>query len=234
MITLAELRRRQNVAAAARNGAMARAAIQNTKAKEDAAKAETRAQKKARLQLERRRRYAIQKAANEAERQAAKMRAKRDTAVAILRDPSSTPRQRTRAIRVLGIDKDEAVYLEMSQGVVPPFVAEISEQVAARHGIPVSLMYVKTRSQAIVRARQEMFWLVRNHRSAPCWTWMAKWFGLDHSTVLYGANQHEARLEAAGLLCQDTISSGRFLGITRGQRAQRLFVVRSAELELAS
>lgn len=234
MITLAELRRQQNVAAAARIGAIARAAIEQARAAKAEAEHETMKQRRAKLAAAAKERRRLARIAHQQESELEAMRARRAAAIETLRDPNAPPRQRTRAVKFLGLRSEDPIHLDVADKVVPNFVSELAEQVAEKHRIPVTLIYVRSNSPLVVRARQELFWHIRQHRSAPCWTWIAKWFGMDHSTVIHGAKRHEQRMRDAAASCQENSISVHELGRTGGWRLARLFAMRSAELELAS
>lgn len=73
--------------------------------------------------------------------------------------------------------------------------ASVVGEVAGRHRMPVAVVLGQSRRKAIVRARQEAMWEVRQrtNMSLPA---IGRRFGRDHTTALHGIRQHAARLAA--------------------------------------
>jgi len=83
--------------------------------------------------------------------------------------------------------------LQTSPGERIPF-AEIVAMVARKHDLTVKDLLGRSSARDIAWARQEAMWMARRHTglSLPA---LGSRFGRDHSTVLYGVRQHEARMK---------------------------------------
>ena len=75
-------------------------------------------------------------------------------------------------------------------------MAEIAAEVAQANGLTLAELRSRNRAQRIARPRQEaMAKMYQTGRYTL--TQIARFFGMDHTTVLYGVRQYEAR--AAGV-----------------------------------
>ena len=72
------------------------------------------------------------------------------------------------------------------------------EEVAARRGVLLDQLCGATRTLSVSRARQEIWWRLRNHPER-CYSLfeIARLFGRHHTTVLAGIAAHERRLASA-------------------------------------
>lgn len=67
-------------------------------------------------------------------------------------------------------------------------------EVAAGFGVPVTAMASRSRRKPVSAARQAGYWVVRQRFARLSWPMIGKLFGgRDHSTVIYGAREAEAR-----------------------------------------
>jgi len=65
--------------------------------------------------------------------------------------------------------------------------------VAARHGMTPSDLLAKNRRRAISHPRQEVFWLA--HRAGNSYPEIGAYFDMDHTSVLHGCRQVDARIK---------------------------------------
>lgn len=87
---------------------------------------------------------------------------------------------------------------------IPPIARAIIHQVAAHYGCAFAEMVGVRGTNAIATIRQEAFWELRQlttEYSTPRFSWqqIGRWFGRDHTTALWGAQQHQRRLDAAAM-----------------------------------
>ena len=77
--------------------------------------------------------------------------------------------------------------------------AEKVARVAARHRVTVKRVMSRTTDREVIRARQEAFWTLREEMgwSSPR---IGQFFHMDHTTVLWGIQQHLRRIGAADRL----------------------------------
>ena len=76
---------------------------------------------------------------------------------------------------------------------------ELLTKVARRHGIGPRDIRGRGRMRHVAHARQEVMWRLRNEMK-PGWSLprIARFLGnRDHTTILYGCRQHEARMKEA-------------------------------------
>jgi len=75
-------------------------------------------------------------------------------------------------------------------------MADIAAEVAQANGLTLAELRSRNRAQRIARPRQEA--MAKIHQTGRyTLTQIARFFGMDHTTVLYGVRQYEAR--AAGV-----------------------------------
>ena len=75
-------------------------------------------------------------------------------------------------------------------------MADIAAEVAQANGLTLAELKSRNRAQRIARPRQEA--MAKIHQTGRyTLTQIARFFGMDHTTVLYGVRQYEAR--AAGV-----------------------------------
>ena len=74
----------------------------------------------------------------------------------------------------------------------------VVDDVCARRGVTRNELLGRTRTHAIVAARQELWWLIRHHPGR-CYSYaeIAAIVGRDPSTVLHGIAAHHRRLSPA-------------------------------------
>lgn len=73
-------------------------------------------------------------------------------------------------------------------------LAVLLAEVCERRGVATSDLCGRSRTQAIVRARQELWWCIRNHPGRSySYVEIARLFGRDHSTVFHGIRAHTRR-----------------------------------------
>lgn len=87
-------------------------------------------------------------------------------------------------------------YLSLWKGQIPSRarVRDVLARVALEEGLPVSLLLTKTRRRVVAWPRQRVFYEAkREGRSYPE---IARVFGMDHTTVLYGVRAYAARMAA--------------------------------------
>jgi chromosomal replication initiation ATPase DnaA len=66
--------------------------------------------------------------------------------------------------------------------------------VCKRRGVTLDEVCGRARSQAISRARQEVWWRIRHHpERSYSYPEIARLFARDHSTILAGISAHERR-----------------------------------------
>lgn len=70
----------------------------------------------------------------------------------------------------------------------------IAVKVALRSGLTVSDLKLKSREQELVDARYRAFFGMKLAKPNRAFGAIGRFFGLDHTTVLYGYRQHEKRL----------------------------------------
>ena len=78
--------------------------------------------------------------------------------------------------------------------LVPARVRFALERVCALHQIPIELLFASRRTARILAARRhawaEIGKLVKPDGRPISSVQIARWFGVDHTTVLYGVRQH--------------------------------------------
>lgn len=74
-----------------------------------------------------------------------------------------------------------------------PTIKEIVEEVAEKSGVTVLDILSHRRSQKVIHARHEVFWLARGRTKASL-PQIGRVLGFDHTTVLHGIRCHEARM----------------------------------------
>lgn len=75
-------------------------------------------------------------------------------------------------------------------------MAAICERVASANRVGVKNILKPGRARDTVKIRYEAMWRCRNELGAS-YPAIGKYFGCDHSTVIYGVRKHAKRLEAA-------------------------------------
>lgn len=71
---------------------------------------------------------------------------------------------------------------------------DIVDDVCGRRGVTRVELCGHGRSRAVVRARHELWWRIREHpERSYSLPEIARWFGRDHTTVLSGINAHRRR-----------------------------------------
>lgn len=76
-------------------------------------------------------------------------------------------------------------------------IYNIISTAAGRRGVTVAQMMGDNRHVPVVLARQEAWWRIwREHGHS--YPRIAKMFGKDHTTVMYGVKKHIERMEAGG------------------------------------
>lgn len=81
----------------------------------------------------------------------------------------------------------------------PKRMAEIAVEVARAHGLTLVDLKSRNRAQRISHPRQEA--MAKMHQTGRFrLTQIARFFGVDHTTVLYGVRQYEARLTGAAIV----------------------------------
>ena len=81
--------------------------------------------------------------------------------------------------------------------VVPRETArKMVERVAEKHGLGAKALFVRSTRRAIVYPRQQAMYAIRQRLG---WSYprIARLFGMDHTTVIYGVRQYEKRMEGA-------------------------------------
>lgn len=107
------------------------------------------------------------------------------------------PRRRRVALpAVVNIDVEtqEAIYIANRHGM-PTWARDIVVRVAKVRGVSPLDIVTSCRSRAIVPVRNEVFYVLRQtpspvHGEIPSYPQIAKWFGRDHTGVLWGAVKH--------------------------------------------
>lgn len=93
----------------------------------------------------------------------------------------------------------------MNEYGMPRWARDIAIEVAARYQVPLAAIVGPSRKRTAVVPRNEAFYLIKTTISPtngdfPSYPQVAKWFGRDHTTVLYGARRH-AKLHDLPLTC---------------------------------
>lgn len=87
---------------------------------------------------------------------------------------------------------------------MPPSVRAIILAVAQETGVPVATMLGERRTQLVYRARREAMGRVRETIKiggrAPSYPLMGRWFGKDHTTVLYSCKDRLRELSTGNAL----------------------------------
>lgn len=73
---------------------------------------------------------------------------------------------------------------------IPVWVGEIITEVSARHGVFPTEIMSKARSQRIVKARNEVFYLIKACKPEISTPQIGRWFGRDHTGVLHSIASH--------------------------------------------
>lgn len=81
-----------------------------------------------------------------------------------------------------------------AMGPCGPQMPEIVSEVSTMTGIPMEEICSTKRRQDFVRARQLAMW--HGHRSGLSMPQIGTFFGYDHTTVLHGIRQTQARIDA--------------------------------------
>lgn len=71
---------------------------------------------------------------------------------------------------------------------------EIADEVSRKHKVPVGDITSARRDRATSAARQELFWRCR-HETSSTIPAIGRLFNRDHTTVLYGIEQHQKRVD---------------------------------------
>jgi chromosomal replication initiation ATPase DnaA len=72
------------------------------------------------------------------------------------------------------------------------------EDVCKRRGVTLDEVCGRARSQAISRARQEVWWRIRHHPDRDySYPEIARLFARDHATIMAGIHAHERRASGA-------------------------------------
>lgn len=97
----------------------------------------------------------------------------------------------------LGVDETDLTQdiVAAAMGSWVPQMAEIVSEVSSMTGIPMSDMCSKSRRRFFVRARQLAMW--QGHRLGLSMPQIGDFFGYDHTTVLHGIRQTQARIDAS-------------------------------------
>jgi chromosomal replication initiation ATPase DnaA len=74
--------------------------------------------------------------------------------------------------------------------VMPPRVLELVRQVAGERRLPLREVLTTPKRRAQSRARWEVWAMLREETPQPTLPRIARWFGVDHTTVLYGVRRH--------------------------------------------
>ena len=77
-------------------------------------------------------------------------------------------------------------------------VARIKRETAEKHGVTVAKIDGPRRSEKIVHARQEAMWRAKNETNLS-FPSLGKLFDRDHTTVMWGIRQHEARMAGTSI-----------------------------------
>lgn len=74
---------------------------------------------------------------------------------------------------------------------------DLADRVCAARGVTRHELCGRARTRAVAAARQELWWLIRNHPQR-CYSFpeIASIVGRDPTTVLYGVAAHQRRHEA--------------------------------------
>lgn len=87
---------------------------------------------------------------------------------------------------------------------IPPAARAVIQGVAAHYGCTFAEIVGVRGTNAIATIRQEIFWELRQLKTeygTPRFSWqqIGRWFGRDHSTALWGSQQHQRRLDVAAM-----------------------------------
>lgn len=75
----------------------------------------------------------------------------------------------------------------------PQWLRDLVFSIAEKHGIDASLIVGRDRRRFVVAARNEVFYLARFHvlpSGTPSFPNIARWFGREHTAVIFGAARH--------------------------------------------
>lgn len=73
---------------------------------------------------------------------------------------------------------------------VPERVALIVKEVAAKHGVDPLEIYQKCRRRVIVKARNEVYYRIKEARPELSFPVIGRWFKADHTTIMHGIAAH--------------------------------------------
>jgi chromosomal replication initiation ATPase DnaA len=77
-------------------------------------------------------------------------------------------------------------------------LVELLDQVCRRRAVTRDEVCGEARTKAVVRARHEVWWLLRNHPEVSfSFQEIGRLFGRDHATVLHGVRAHAQRVAAS-------------------------------------
>lgn len=72
---------------------------------------------------------------------------------------------------------------------------DIVSTVAAKHDVSLSEVMGRSRLQRFIFARQDAYWALR-HEAGLSFPQIGRFFGRDHTTIIYGISAHEKRMAA--------------------------------------
>lgn len=85
----------------------------------------------------------------------------------------------------------------MRKNGVPEWMRDLVLCAAQDHGVSPVDIVGKTRKRTVVAARNQVWYTIRERNpSRYTWPMIGRWFGRDHTTVIYGVSKHA---EEAGL-----------------------------------
>jgi hypothetical protein len=118
----------------------------------------------------------------------------------------STRRDRIRAALKMGGTR---LRVPIDVPVIPKSARDIISDVAKRHRLPPEALWLKTRVRQVVRARHEAMRLVAKECRFASKSMIGKWFGLDHSAVIYAIKKGcgERVDSELGLRAQESVAA---------------------------
>lgn len=74
---------------------------------------------------------------------------------------------------------------------------QIVSEVSQRHAVPIRCIMGPERDRRAVRARQEAMWAIRNLEAPWSYPAIGRFFGRDHTTVMWSVKAHNERIDDA-------------------------------------
>lgn len=109
-------------------------------------------------------------------------------------------RARKAALDAERLDRILARYRLAASSLANPkaVITRIKSECAEKHGVTVAKIDGPRRSEKIVHARQEAMWRAKNETNLS-FPSLGKLFDRDHTTVMWGIRQHEARMAGTSI-----------------------------------